>query len=215
MEEYSVGDWITRLNSDVDKTADYLTAPINFMHAVIAGLNLILSSVVLIVLNTRLFIVAILIMAVFFYLSAVVIIKKIPAHRKKAQEAYAEYTNWMEPIALSGAAIRIYEGQEIVMNRVEEASNRILRENVTAHRLTAWSAVVNIFSGNVGYLLLLLVGNCMMGSGIRDFAQLSKITQYRAEMMRSVMCVNNCMNNMRTNLTGAERVEEVLNKYGI
>jgi|GEM_PF-5221712 len=52
----------------------------------------------------------------------------------------------------------------------------------------------------------------MMGSEVRDFAQLSKITQYRGELMRGVMCVSNCQSRMKANLSGAIRVEEVLGK---
>ena len=50
----------------------------------------------------------------------------------------------------------------------------------------------------------------MMDSEIEDFARMLKITQYRGEMMKSVMMVNNCIGRMKTNLPGVERVEEVL-----
>ena len=117
----------------------------------------------------------------------------------------------MEPIVEAGDAITIFDGEEIVMRKVEEESLAIMHQNVKAHKLTAWSSLVNIISGNLGYILLLLMGNSMIGSGVKDFAELTKITQYRGQMMMGVMCVNSCMNNMKTNLSGAERVDEVLN----
>ena len=46
MEQYSAGDWITRINADADRTAGYLMEPLNFMHAAIATCNLIVSSVI-------------------------------------------------------------------------------------------------------------------------------------------------------------------------
>lgn len=210
MEELSAGDWITRINSDVDKTADYLTCPLNFMHAAIATVNFVLSSVILLKINVSLFVVAILVMVPFFILSGIVITRKIPYYRKKSQEAFAEYTNWMEPIIEAGDAICVFEGQELVMQKVEEASEEILKENVKAHRLTAWSSFFNVMSGNLGYLLLLILGNSMIGSKVKDFAELTKITQYRGGMMQSVMCVNTCLNQMRTNLSGAMRVDEIM-----
>lgn len=209
MEELSAGDWITRLNTDVDKTANYLTEPINFMHRSIAIVNLVLTSVVLLVLNAKLYLLAMVITVPFFLLGCVIIIRKIPFYRKKAQDAFAIYVNWMEPIVDAGDAIRVFEGRELVLKKVEEASEEIFRENMRAHTLTAASALVNIFSGNLGYLLLLLMGNSMMGSEVRDFAQLSKITQYRGEMMGSFICVNNCQSRMKANLAGAIRVEEI------
>lgn len=211
MEKLSYGDWITRLNMDVDKTADYITCPLNFMHALIASVNLILSSVVLIFINFKLFTVAVLFMIPFFVLSSVVIIRKIPFYRRKSQELQAGYTNWMQPIVEAGDTIRIFDGEEIVMRKIEEESRAIFRQNVKAHKLTAWSSMITIFYGNLGYILLLLLGNSMIGIDVKDFAELTKITQYRGQMMMSVMCLSSCMNNMKTNLSGAERVDEIIN----
>lgn len=210
MEEYSPGDWFTRLNNDVDRLNDYLTTPINFMHFSIAAFNLVLSSVILVFVNAKLYLLAILVMIPFFILSSIIIVKKIPFYRKKAQESYADYTNWIAPIVESNDAISIFEGEEIVLKKIEESSNRILKENVKAHTLIAWSSFFNIISGNLGYLLLLLFGNSMIGKEVSDFAELSKITQYRAEMMKSVGVVNGGINGMKTNVSGAERIEEIL-----
>lgn len=212
MDRLSAGDWITRLNMDVDKTADYITCPLNFMHAMIASVNLILSSVILVFLNPKLFTVTVLVMIPFFIMSSLVIIRKIPYYRRKSQESQAEYTNWMEPIVEAGDAITIFDGEEIVLREVEEKSLNIMRQNVKANKLTSLSSTVTIISGNLGYVLLLLMGNSMIGNGVKDFAQLTKITQYRGQMMMGVMCVNSCINNMKSNLSGAERVEEVINE---
>ena len=212
MDRLSAGDWITRLNMDVDKTAEYITCPLNFMHAMIASVNLILSSVILVFLNPKLFTVTVLVMIPFFILSSFVIIRKIPYYRRKAQESQAEYTNWMEPIVDAGDAITIFDGEEIVLREVEEKSLNIMRQNVKTNKLTSLSSTVTIISGNLGYVLLLLMGNSMIGNGVKDFAQLTKITQYRGQMMMGVMCVNSCINNMKSNLSGAERVEEVSNE---
>ena len=210
MEEYSEGDWITRLNNDVDKTVNYITEPINFMHAAIAAFNFILSSIVLLVLNFNMFAVTIMIMFPFFYLCNFVILRKIPLYKKKAQESYAAYTNWLEPIAASGDIVTVYDGHKIVMDKIEEVSREIMKENIKAHKLTAWTSFFTVLSGVFGYLLLLFMGNSMMGYKVRDFAALMKITQYRGEMMKSLMCVNSCNSNMKINLSGVDRVDEVI-----
>ncbi|MCR4648279.1 MAG: hypothetical protein K5776_04290 [Lachnospiraceae bacterium] len=211
MEKLSAGDWITRLNNDVDRTSDYLVTPINFMHVSIAAFNMFLSSLVLVFLNSSLYLLTILVMIPFFILSNVIIIRKIPLYRKKSQEAYAKYTNWMEPIIESKEAITVFDGQDAVMEKVEEASREILRNNLKAHMLTAWSSFFNIFSGNLGYLLMFIMGNSMIGSELKDFAELMKITQYRAEMLKSINVMNVGFSNMRTNVISAVRIEEILN----
>ena len=183
MEEYSEGDWITRINNDVDKVAE----------------------------NPTLFGVSIFLMIPFFILSSIVIVRNIPKFRKNAQESFARYTNWTAPIVEAGDAITVFDGQDIVLDKMREESERIMRENVKAHRRTALSSAVTATSGMTGYILLLLIGNSMIGTKIKDFAELMKITQYRGHMMMGVMCVNSGINNMKTNLTGVVRVDEILN----
>ena len=212
MEQRSTGDWITGLNSDIDKTCNYLLAPVNFMHMIIALPCILGSSIILLRMSPFLYLVSIAVMIPFFILSNVIIIRKVPEHKKKALEKFAGYTNWIEPVQNAQAAILLYDGREEILRKVEENSMQILRENMKCHRRIALTYLVNIFSGNLGYLLLLFIGNSMIGKEIADFAMLTKITQYRGEMMRGTMMVNSCLNNMHTNLAGVERIYEMLHQ---
>ena len=210
MEELSAGDWISRLNSDIDKTDLYLVGPLNFMHLLIASVNMTLSAAVLFMLNRTMLAVSLLVTLPFFYLSSVVAIRKVPVFKKNSREHYAKYTNWMEPVVNASESIRIFDGEELVMAKAEEESLKIMKNNMKAHKRTALATGINTFSGMTGYLLLLFLGNSMIGSELDDFARMMKITQYRGEMMKSVMMINNCVGRMKGNLPAAERVEEVL-----
>ncbi|MBR4342056.1 MAG: ABC transporter ATP-binding protein [Lachnospiraceae bacterium] len=210
MEELSAGDWISRLNSDIDKTDLYLMGPLNFVHLLNAAVNLTLSSIVLFILNKTMLAAALIITLPFFFLSSVVIIRKIPIYKKKSREHYARFTNWMEPVVNASESIRIFEGEELVKTRAEQESLEILRNNMKAHRRNALAAGVNTFSGMTGYLLLLFLGNSMLGRELENFARMMKITQYRGEMMKSVMMTNSCIGRMKGNLPAAERVEKIL-----
>ena len=210
MEELSAGDWISRLNSDIDKTDLYLVGPLNFMHLLIASVNMTLSATVLFMLNRTMLAVSLLVTLPFFFLSSVVAIRKVPVFKKNSREHYAKYTNWMEPVVNASESIRIFDGEELVMAKAEEESLKIMKNNMKAHKRTALATGINTFSGMTGYLLLLFLGNSMIGSELDDFARMMKITQYRGEMMKSVMMINSCVGRMKGNLPSAERVEEVL-----
>ncbi len=210
MEQRSTGDWIMGLNSDIDKTCDYLLAPLNFMHMVIAIPCILGSSLILIRMSPFLYLVTIAVMIPFFILSNGIIMRKVPEYKKTARCKFADYTNWIEPMLNAQPAILLYDGKEEVLRKVEENSLQILRENMKCHRQIALTHFVNIFSGILGYLLLLFLGNSMIGKEIADFAMLIKITQYRGELMKSTMVFNSCLNNMRTNLAGVERIYEIL-----
>ena len=204
MEELSAGDWISRLNSDIDKTDLYLVGPLNFMHLLIASVNMTLSAAVLFMLNRTMLAVSLLVTLPFFFLSSVVAIRKVPVFKKNSREHYAKYTNWMEPVVNASESIRIFDGEELVMAKAEEESLKIMKNNMKAHKRTALATGINTFSGMTGYLLLLFLGNSMIGSELDDFARMMKITQYRGEMMKSVMMINNCVGRMKGNLPAAE-----------
>ena len=210
MEELSAGDWISRLNSDIDKTDLYLVGPLNFMHLLIASVNMTLSAAVLFMLNRTMLAASLLVTLPFFFLSSVVAIRKVPVFKKNSREHYAKYTNWMEPVVNASESIRIFDGEELVMAKAEEESLKIMKNNMKAHKRTALATGINTFSGMTGYLLLLFLGNSMIGSELDDFARMMKITQYRGEMMKSVMMINSCVGRMKGNQPAAERVEEVL-----
>ena len=90
---------------------------------------------ILILLNPTLFGISIFLMIPFFILSSIVIVKNIPKFRKNAQESFARYTNWMGPIVESGDAIAVFGGQDIVLEKVREESEKIMRENVKGEKI--------------------------------------------------------------------------------
>ena len=209
---FSSGEWINRMNYDVDRLHAYMMGPVTFMHLFIALVNLILSSIVLAFLNLPLLAVSIAITVPFMLLSCIVVVRKIPRFKKRAQEKFGESTNWAEPILRAHQAISIFDGKELVMKKVEDTSLSMLQENMKAHRAMARSNFLNTLSGGSGYILLLVLGGTMMGESIDSLATLMKITQYRAGVMQSVFVINRSVNNMKNNRAGAERALEVLDQ---
>lgn len=209
---FSSGEWINRINSDVDRLHGYMMGPVTFMHLVIAMLNMVFSSVILAFLNLPLLAVSIVITVPFMLLSCIVVVRKIPMFKKRAQEKFGEYTNWAEPVLRANSAISIFDGKDLVLKKVEETSLCMLQENMKAHRAMARSTFLNTLSGAFGYVLLLVLGGAMMGESIDSLATLMKITQYRAGVMKGVFIINNSANNMKNHRAGAERALEALGK---
>ena len=210
IQKRSGGEWLNRLNSDIDHLHGYLLIPVSYMHMVIALVNVIGSTIVLSFLNFRLLILTLVMVIPFSLLSCIVVVRKIPFFKHRAQEALATYTNWAAPIISARESISIFGGEDLIEKKVEEVSLTMLHANMQAHRRTARAMMVNTFSGTLGYLLLLLCGDSMMGTRIADFAAFTKITQYRAGIIKGTMLINSAVNNMRSHEAGAERACEIL-----
>ena len=209
---FSSGEWINRMNYDVDRLHAYMMGPVTFMHLFIALVNLILSSIILAFMNLPLLVVSVVITVPLMLPSCIVVVRRIPEFKKRAQEKFGEYTNWAEPILRAHQAISIFDGKDLVLQKVEDTSLSMLKENMKAHRAMARSKFLNTLSGGSGYVLLLALGGTMMGEAIDSLATLMKITQYRAGVMQSVFVINRSVNNMKNNRAGAERTLEVFEK---
>lgn len=203
-------DWFTRLNNDIDKACGYLMSPLNYMHMVIALVNLCISSVILVIMNVKLYIIGMCWVFAAFILNILVISKKIPTFKANAQKRLVEYTDLVDTASKNSEAICIFEGEAFIRKKIEEKSYRILKENMKVHNRASLCNMTYAFSGMLGYLMMLLGGNDIIGAEIPDFATLCKLTQYRANSVMSVNVVYNSINNMKGSLVGVDRVNEVL-----
>lgn len=202
-------DWFTRLNNDVDKACNYLIGPVNYMHMLIAILNLLISSVIMLFINIELYVVGIVCLLPFFLLNVMVISGRISVYKAKAQAKLVEYTDWIDVAYKNQDMLAVFDGEAFVRRKIEEQSLGIRRENMKAHNRAALSSMTYTFSGMLGYLLILCRGNEIIGEELMDFSTLNKMTQYRAGMVLSVDIIYNCNNNMKGNFIGVKRINEI------
>lgn len=203
-------DWFTRLNSDVDRACNYLNGAVNYIHMVVAAVNVIISSVIMLFINVELYIIGIICLLPFFFLNVLVISRKIVVHKRNAQYNLTEYTNWIDAVCKNRDMLAVFDGEGFIRTKIEEKSRAIMQNNMKAHNRASLSTMMYTFSGMLGYLMTLIRGNDIIGEEMIDFAVLYKMTQYRANMVMSVNLVYNCINNMKGNYVGIERIKEVI-----
>ena len=203
-------DYFTRLNNDVDKACGYLTSPLNYMHMMIALVNLIISSVIMIFLNIELYIIGVSFLLPILVLNIFIISRKISTYKKRAQKALVEYTDWIDVAIKGNDTLAVYDANDYILEKLENKSKEILKENMKAHNRASLCNTFYAFSGMIGYLFVLLRGNDIIGEKMEDFAALCKMTQYRSNTVMSSNCIYSSVNNMRGSLVGVNRVNEVL-----
>lgn len=208
-------DWFTRLNNDVDKACAYLMSPLNYMHMVIAIIDVVISSIIMICMNVELYVIGIVWIAASLSLNIFFISRKIAEYKRKAQKSLVEYTDWIDTSIKDAEMISVFEGGDFVRDKIEKKSLDIMKENMKAHNRMSLCNMTTVFSGMIGYVMIMVRGNDIIGKEMADFAELNKLTQYRAHSMMSVNCIYNSFNNMKGNLTGVERVNEVILKSNL
>ncbi len=203
-------DWFTRLNNDVDKACGYLTSPLNYMHMMIAIVNLVISSVIMIFMNLELYIIGICFLLPILAINILVISGKISVYKNNAQKALVEYTDLIDVAIKDKEALAVYDANDFILDKMEKKSKEILKENMKAHSRASLCNTLYAFSGMIGYLFVLLKGNDIIGKGIKDLGALLKMTQYRSRTVMSANCIYTSVNNMRGSLVGVKRVNEII-----
>lgn len=203
-------EWFTRLNNDVDKACNYLTGAIHYMHMVIAILNVIVSSVIMLLLNVDLYVIGALCLLPFFLLNTLVISRKISVYKKKSQQNLVEYTAWLDAAVQNGEMLAVFDGGEFVRGKIAEKSGELQKQNMKVHSRVALCTMSSTVSGLLGYLAMLCRGDELIGEERIDFGMLFKMTQYRGNLVMSVNCIYDCTNNMKGDKVGIDRVNEVL-----
>lgn len=203
-------DYISKLNSDVDKACGYLMSPINYLHMIIAFVNLCISSIIMMIMGIEMYLIGMIVVFVSFGLNTLLISQKISEHKGTAQKKLVQYTDLIGNTAKSWEMLSVFEGGDFLRKKLESESLGILRANMKAHNRLALCNMTFSIAGMIGYLMVLLWGNGIIKSEEADFSALMKATQYRAGAVMSVNVIYNSINNMKSNFVGVTRITELL-----
>ena len=216
IEGAAYGDWITRLNTDVEMP---FSRAVHLPHAACAIVNIIISAGILWWINPAvlgwvlIFVVPHIIFSQFF------IAKAMPGLNKKSLEATAVNTGEMAAFITCADVAVLYDSQDYLMNRFEQSSLDVLRANMKIRARGALSAGALPLFGLGGYLILLIVSSSWIAGGYLSFGDLAAAFQYRGGVLVGSMMLINCMISIQGSMAGIRRInqtmsEKVKEQYG-
>ncbi len=206
IEMRTVGEWITRLNSDLHAATAMLNQPIHIPHAVVSLVNAVVSSVILASADMMMFSLVILFAVPHMLISRLIVAKPMTRLATDVQEAAAENASDMNAIIVCAAEALIYDAQSFLLRRFEESSLNIRRKSMRLqHRRALVNSLIPLM-GMSGYLAALLVGGSRIAGGAMTFGSLTAVLQSRGRMLVSLMMFINSMINIKTALAGVRRV---------
>lgn len=210
VSEIAAGEWVTRINSDAEAAVNVLGGTLNLPHAAVAGVDLLLSMIVLGVFNLRMLGLSLCFMIPHLILSLRLLARPMTGLREESQKELGRMTGWLEPAITTAQAVKLYGTDEFLWKKIEESSRKLKADNMKIHRKTAVSnALVPLF-GVPGYLAMLFLGSRQIRAGQLEFDGLTKQIQYRGGILRGIMMNINCSMNIKNNMAGVRRVNEVM-----
>jgi ABC-type multidrug transport system fused ATPase/permease subunit len=204
------GEWITRLNSDVHAATAMLNQNLHIPHAVVAIVNICVSSMILVMMNPGIFGLIIMFVIPHILFSQLLIAKPMTRFALNAQETAAKNTTDMNALVTCADTAILYDAQGFLLKRFEKSSLELRRANMKIQHRKALESGLLPFMGMSGYLVILLMGGSWIAAGTMTFGELTAAFQYRGGLLIGSMMLINSLMNIRTALAGVKRVNETM-----
>lgn len=204
------GEWITKLNSDVHAAFLLMNGPLNIPHAVVAILNMALSSLLLFRSSHLLFVTTWLFVLPHIIIHHKAVLKHMPRLKGESQKALGDSTSTIKPLITEADSILLYDAGDLMMRHCEKSSRKLMKINMSIHMRNAFSSVVLPLFGIGGYLAILVVGYDMIYNGAMSFSDIVYSFQLRGSILAAMMMITTCVSNIKANSACVKRLDEIL-----
>lgn len=210
VESHLSGDWITKLNSDIQEACMMINGPLHIPHAVVAVINTILSSFLMCRSSFLLFCITCLLMLPHLFLNDHIVLKAVPRLKEESQKAMAESTSAIQPLITEADTILLYDAGSLMMQKCEESSLKLMKVNQNMHRRNALSGAILRLFGCGGYFVVLMIGYRFILDGSMSFADVVYCLQVRVAILSGMFMFITSINNIKTKLVCVRRIKSVL-----
>lgn len=200
------GEWMTRLNSDIQAAFTMMNGPMNIPHLAVAVINTMLSCILM--LKSSLLFLGITWMFAIpqFVINYNIVLKSIPKLKEESQNAMAENTSAIKPLITDADTILLYDAKELMMANCAKHSKRLMKINVKMHLRRAVSDVGMRLFGIGGYLMILFIGIGLISDGMMAFSDVVYCFQVRGSFLSGMFMLMTCLNNLKANAVCIKRI---------
>ncbi len=209
IEAISQGEWITRLNTDVQMP---FSRPLHLPHAACAVVNLSLSAVLLWFIQPEVFGWVLLFVVPHIVLSQYLIAKAMPALSQRSLEATGKNTSELTALITCADLAALYDAQAYLLKRFEKSSLDLRRANMNIRQRSALNAVLVPLFGMGGYLVILIAASTWIAKGKLSFGDLTGAFQYRSAILVGSMMFINSMISIKASMAGIRRINEIMSE---
>ena len=209
IETASYGEWLTRLNADVEAP---FSRVFHFPHAACAIVNISVSAIILWRMNPVVFGWVLSFIVPHIIISQVLFARPMPRLNKRSLEATAKNTGDMTALITCADVAALYDAQNYLMSRFEQSSLALWRANMKIRVRNALSAGILPLFGLGGYLTLLVVGSGWIADGHFTFGDLTAVFQYRGGVLTGSMILISCLITIQASVAGIKRLNETMDE---
>ncbi len=210
MEEHSQGDILTRMNTDTNMAVDLFGGALTIPHFILAIVRITVSAIFLYTIDTEILVVVLACLVPHVLINAFVVARPMKKLKSNVSKATAQASGMLGSMITSADTTILYDAQDFILSKYEEASLKIYKENMKIVRRNVLGATIMPIFGAGGYLIVIMMGIGSIAGNEMNFGDLTSALQYRGGIITGSMMLINCIISIYTNMAGWERVKNFL-----
>lgn len=208
-ESRTHGEILSRITNDVDTVSQTLNQGIS--QAITSLVTIVGIIIVMFSINALMSLVTIIILPV--VLVFVRIIVKISNKYYRAQQrTLGEINGHVEEMYSGHSVVKAFGGEESSVKRFNEYSETLCTTAWKSQFLSGLMMPMVNFIGNVGYVVICIMGGMMVLAGTLEIGNIQSFIQYVRQFTRPISQVANIANVFQSTAAAAERVFEFLDE---
>ncbi|MBS4786263.1 MAG: ABC transporter ATP-binding protein [Clostridiales bacterium] len=206
-DTHPYGDILSRVTNDVDTVSDSLQSSI--ISAFRSVLSVILTLAMMVTISPALTLVGLLTVPLTLGFS-ITVVKRTQRFFKGQQSAMGRLSGYIEEMYTAHSIIKAYSGEEAATAQFA-AINRELRDyGQKAQFISGVISPIVSFIGNLGYVLVTVVGAWFILGGTLLIGDLQAFIRYLRQLSDPISETTSIMNVLQSTVAAAERIFEVL-----
>ena len=206
-DTHAYGDILSRVTNDVDTVSDSLQSSI--ISAFRSALSVIITLVMMLTISPRLTLIGLVTVPITLWFSSTVV-KKTQRFFKGQQSAMGRLSGYIEEMYTAHSIIKAYSGEEEACSQFSEINRELRDYGRKAQFISGVLSPIVGFIGNVGYVLVTVVGAMMILGGELLVGDLQAFIRYLRQLSDPINETVSIVNVLQSTVAAAERIFEVL-----
>jgi len=203
------GEVLSYITNDVDTVSQTLNQGLTQIITSVTTLIGIL--IMMLSISWKMTIVAVMVLPVTIGLVAIVV-KKSQKYFVKQQEYLGNVNGHIEEMYTNHTIVRAFNGQKQANERFEEHNQNLYNAGWKSQFLSGLMPPINIFVGNLGYVIVSVLGGYYASVGAITVGNIQSFIQYMRSFTQPISQMANISNILQSTMAAAERVFELLDE---
>ena len=201
------GEVLSYITNDVDTVSQTLNQGLTQIITSVTTLIGIL--IMMLSISWKMTIVAVMVLPVTIGLVAIVV-KKSQKYFVKQQEYLGNVNGHIEEMYTNHTIVRAFNGQKQANEKFEEHNQNLYNAGWKSQFLSGLMPPINIFVGNLGYVIVSVLGGYYASVGAITVGNIQSFIQYMRSFTQPISQMANISNILQSTMAAAERVFELL-----